>query len=220
MRFERSKKIRNLLPPITVKPNINPHDFIKRVYNFLEHSEEFRIELHENFMGEEGLLILNIIPLFKTKHHGLYGQIINNKKIDCENVKIEIRAKRWNPPHPSYDTYVAAAKQIFIPILKKYNKIYATRLRMNIKSARSRESNLSPNVKPLFDSFVISANKDYLNSFDWERFYRFILVAHSSRIKLNGEGLFRLLVKSGFEEYYAREIADVYQHGRALLSIK
>lgn len=212
--------MRDLLPPITVKPNINPHDFIRRVYNLLENSKEFRIKLHENFMEEEGLLILNIIHIFESEHQDLSGHIINNRKSDCGNVKIEIRAKRWNPPHPKYDTYVATAKQIFIPILKKYNKTYVTRLMMNIKSARYREPSLSPNVKPLFESFVKSANKDYLNSFDWERFYRFILVAHSSRIKLKGEGLLRLLVKSDFEEDYAREIADVYQHGRALLSIK
>lgn len=210
--------MREPLPPIILKPNTSPHEFIKRVYNLLEGSSQFNRDLQENFMGDVEHLILNIKPSFETEHYDLYGQIINHKKIDGENIRIEIRAKQWKPHCPTYDIYVAVAKQIFDPILTNYNKTYNTRLKLNTKSKESLEPKLSLNVAPVFNKFIASANKDDLALSDWKRFYSFIRIAHSSRIKLNDEGVIRLLVKNGFTDEYAQEIADVYYHGRALLA--
>lgn len=119
-------KMREPLPPITIKPDTSPREFIMRVYNLLEGSSQFNRDLQENFMEDIEHLILNIKPSFETKHYGLYGQIINHKNIDGENIRIEIRA-RWKPHCRTYDTYVAVAKQIFDPILTNYNKTYNTR---------------------------------------------------------------------------------------------
>jgi hypothetical protein len=50
-----------------------------------------------------------------------------------------------------------------------------------------------------------------------ERYYRFIRLTHSFHVKLDEEQIFYLLVQAGFDRQYAREISDVYLHGRALL---
>lgn len=206
------------LPKIILKPNTSPHEFIKCVYNLLKGSSQFNVDLQENYMGEVGHMILNIKPSFETEHHGLHGQIINHKKIDGENIRIEIRAKPWKPHCPTYDIYVAVAKLIFDPILTNYNKTYNTRLKLNIKSRESLEPKLSHNVVPVFNEFITSANKEALVLADWKRFYSFIRIAHSSRIRLHEEGVYRLLVKHGFKKKYAQEIANIYHHGRALLA--
>lgn len=211
--------MREPLPPIILKPNTSPREFIMRVYNLLDGSSQFNRDLQENFMGEEGHLILNITPSFETKHYGLCGLIINHKNIDGENIRIEIKA-RGKLYCRTYDTYSAVAKQIFDPILTNYNKTYNTRLKLNIKSKESLEPKLSPNVEPVFNEFITSANKEDLVLSDWKRFYSFIRIAHSSRIRLNEEGVSRLLVKHGFEEKYAQEIANIYSHGRALLAVR
>ena len=217
--YDRSKIMRDPLPQIIIKPNTSPHEFIRCVYSLLEGSSQFNRDLQEDYMGEVGHLILKITPSFETEHYDLYGKIINHKKIDRENIRIAITA-RWEPHCQTYDTYVTVAKQIFDPILANYNKTYNTRLKLNIKSKESLEPKLSPNVAPVFTEFITFANKEGLTLSDWKSFYSFIRIAHSSRIKLNEEGLYRLLIKHGFEKECAQEIASIYYHGRALLSKK
>lgn len=210
----------DLLPPITIKPDTAPRDFIGRLHGLLQGSGKFDRDLHEDFLGEKGHLILEIIPLWESEHEDLYGQVICDPEYSGESVSIEIRARRWNPDPPNYDAYAHAAKQIFIPILKEYNKAYSTRLRMNIKSKESLEPKLSPKLKAAFHSFVVAANKSSLHPLDWRRFYSFVHVAHAYRSKLDDIQLSRILVKSGFTDDCAREIASVYQHGRELLALK
>ena len=81
-----------------------------------------------------------------------------------------------------------------------------------------RPPKLSPKVQPLFDAFTNLANKSTLHPFDWNRFYAFLCAAHRFRSRLSGSDVKELLLAQGFQEDYASDIAEVYEHGRAIIS--
>lgn len=212
--------MRDLLPSLKLNPRIHPHEFIRQVSDLLKDLDKFDGELIEEFMGKKDSLILNIRPCFKSAPRGLVGQMINSAEFEGKIVRIEIRAKGWNSNPPNYDSYVSTARRIFTPILKEYNRSHGTRLRLRPQSSVSLEPRISPKLKTYFDEFVGSATKDNLHPNDWKRFYAFIHAAHSFGTKLDRADIERLLVKHGFEEGYASEISEVYEHGRALLALK
>jgi hypothetical protein len=55
---------------------------------------------------------------------------------------------------------------------------------------------------------------------DWGRFYRFIVVAHSRRKGWDYTDVQARLKEYGFTEGKAKEMAEVYWHGRCVLSVK
>lgn len=81
-----------------------------------------------------------------------------------------------------------------------------------------RPLKLSPKVQPLFDAFTNLANKSALHPYDWNRFYAFLCAAHRFRSRLSGSDVKELLLAQGFQEDYASDIAEVYEHGRAIIS--
>ena len=56
-----------------------------------------------------------------------------------------------------------------------------------------------------------------LHPLDWQRFYTFIRTADRVRLRLHEEDIAYLLVREGFDEEYARSIANIYEHGRGIL---
>lgn len=52
---------------------------------------------------------------------------------------------------------------------------------------------------------------------DWDRFYRFIVMAHARRKGWDAYDVIRRLKKYGFREEIARTLGEAYWHGRCTL---
>jgi len=70
------------------------------------------------------------------------------------------------------------------------------------------------------DQFTRLANKTSLHPLDWARFYRFIGIAHASRIGWSHADLHRRLVKAGLTNETATELAEAYWHARCALYVR
>lgn len=165
--------MRELLPGITIKPDTQPRDFIRRIQALLENSAEFNCEIHENFGGCKEHDILDVTPTCEPSHKGLFGQVIYNPEYDGNRVRIEIRAHRWKPHPPRYDDYVEAARQVFRPIVRQYNRKYGERLRLNIQSAHSLEPKMSSLIEKYYLRWVNGPDL-FSHPNDCNRFHQFV----------------------------------------------
>jgi len=165
--------MRELLPGITIKPDTQPRDFIRRIQALLENSGEFNCEIHVNVGDYKEYDILDVIPTWGTPHKDLFGQVIYHPEYDGDRVRIEIRAHRWKPHPPCYDDYVKAARQIFWPILRQYNRKYGARLRLNIQSAHSLEPKMSSLIEKYYLRWVKGPDL-FSHPNDCNRFYQFV----------------------------------------------
>jgi HD superfamily phosphohydrolase YqeK len=52
---------------------------------------------------------------------------------------------------------------------------------------------------------------------DWNRFYRFIALAHAHRKRWNHQDVKQMLVQYGIPERQAKMFSEVYWHGRCVL---
>ncbi len=183
---------------------------MEKMAQIAELSPELTVERHFDAMGEAGFDVVNLRCVNSTPHVDLGGQMILHAE-ERGIVHIEMRARRWHPDDPSYATYVAEARRMFIPLLGKYNQSTRKRLRLSITKPRSLEPRLPPASAKLFEQFAFLANKRALHPLDWRRFYRFI---RQNRMKkrLHAEDLVRMLTKEGFKEDYARRIAEIHDH--------
>lgn len=77
---------------------------------------------------------------------------------------------------------------------------------------------LPPATCKLFVQFINCANRSVLHPLDWRRFYRFIRFCHSRRVKLSRDCLRDLLIRGHFSKQKAADLAEIYLHGRRLLS--
>jgi hypothetical protein len=175
----------------------------------------YTAQRHDYKTGSGQRYLLSIKPKASSVHEGLAGQLIAAP--DQALVQVEIRALRWTPDPPTYNTYTQSAQMLLSPILAAYNEHYKAKCRLIIQSQAETLPKLSPKAQQLFSTFVLLANIDSLHPLDWERFYQFIHFAHAYHLRLSQDDLFRLLVMAGFREEYARHIADIYDHGRNLL---
>ena len=108
-------------------------------------------------------------------------------------------------------TYVAEARTLIGPLLSVYNREVGTRHRLTIPAKRKLEPKLPPQSAKLFKRFTALANKSGLHPLDWRRFYEFVRDSRMRR-PLPDEDMARLLIKEGFPEQYACDIAAVYSH--------
>ena len=69
----------------------------------------------------------------------------------------------------------------------------------------------------LFDRFINLAHKSALRSRDWQRFYHFIWHCTVHNVHIDRDDVHRLLVNAGFTIEYAASLADIFEHGQALL---
>jgi hypothetical protein len=206
------------LPKLTVKPDISPRDFIRKISELVPEQDIWKIGSCETQKTGEIYLLLELagrtsrmdVPSDVMAHFGHYS------KVDNERVWIQMMARDWPGGNPSYDSYVSAANLIK-PLLSLYNRRYKAKVRLSIQSRQSLIPKLSPMPAMYFSHFVRQANKGALHPLDWQLFYSFIAVSHRLRSKLTASDIKYLLVREGFDEDYAREIASVYSHGRGLL---
>ena len=208
--------LEDLLPYITIKPDIPSNDFILRMAKIAEGFSEITYRTNEK-RGESALSLS--ITFRNVKHHGLenlYGSFAVCPW-DEERVLVELLSTTWGTSPPSYDRYVELINSFLGPFLKKYNKLFHSRRRFCIPKKEQLEPKLSPVVSRVFDEFAKSANKSLLNHRDWRKFYSLIRVCHNRKAKLIAEDLERLLLKAGFSKYYADKLSCIYEHGRGIL---
>lgn len=203
------------LPNIPVKRDVPPADFLRRMAALVNHAS-FKPEIREHIPGSKSMTALNLEPTGTTAHEGLVGHLI----VDTDSpgfTRLEVTASRWAPDPPTYQTYVQAARDIFDPLLRQYNRQHGVRVHMAIQTMVQLGPKLPAKAQQVFARFVGCANKRALHPRDWHRFYDFIWHCHGRRLKLGDDDVKRLLVTAGFRKDKARYIADVYEHGRELL---
>lgn len=166
---------------------------------------------------QTGSHIINIEPTCQYGHQGLYGQLIlhpdSNGRID-----VELRALHWKNEWPSRSEYTNQARLLFAPILRSFNAINGSRLRLFVRRpATSRPVILAPGLRRMFERFAVLANVNILHPLDWKRFYQFIRYCNSRRATLSDWQLEILLLERGFSEEKSRELAHIYKHGRNIL---
>lgn len=202
-------------PPLKVKPDFSPHVFVERLAEIALENPAYQAELSES--DESDTLTLRLqcgtgeIPEIEVR-------VISARRTDVKHVHIRLNSPAWQKNIPDYDDYTALGKNLLEPLLKDYNRRHKTRLRLAVKSLETLAPRLTPKIHQAFEDFAQHADKNLLGGQDWERYYRFIRLTHGFQIKLDEEQIFYLLVQAGFDRQYAREISDVYLHGRALLA--
>ena len=209
----------DILPDIWVKSDTDPAIFLDRIQLIAEESERYKIDRITD-LGNliEGYQRVDLYPTFASEHQRLTLQFISDADSGA-NVRVEVRAHRWNPDPPTYEAYVQTAEQLVRPLLQEYNRQFKSRRRLSIQSKTAVEPRLPPSVSPLFETFVQCANTQMLHPNDWDRFYQFVKACHKRNVRLNETDLARLLNREGFDEDYARRIASVYDHGRGILRV-
>jgi hypothetical protein len=213
--------VEDRLPDIRIKADIPPPEFVRRMSTLAAQNKMYSTEYREEVFEFNGLSYLSLSLQKQSPHVELKGLLVSSPGPPA-HVDIEVSATRWNPDPPTYEAYVQAARAIFDPLLRDYNRQHGARVRMCIQSRAQLEPKLPAGAQKLFTSFAGCANKGSLHPLDWQRFYEFI--RHCYRCSLNRrsrriteDDVQRLLVAAGFTEGYAKYIADVFQHGMQLL---
>jgi hypothetical protein len=209
--------MRDILPDIWITTDVENSIFLDRLEGIADATGQFRSE-QKSAQGFGRGRYLHLYPLERSTHAGLGIQLIAYEN-EGRRVRVEMRAHRWTPDPPTYDVYVRAAKELIDPLLHTYNRSYHTRRRLGVQSKQSTDPSIPATVKPYFNSFVGCANMGMLHPNDWDRFYRFIRVCHKKRVGLIESDIARLLTQAGFDEEYARQLGNVYDHGRRLLQV-
>lgn len=68
--------------------------------------------------------------------------------------------------------------------------------------------------------FAVLANKASLHPYDWNRFYAFVSIAHQFRSRWNHLEVAAKLKTYGFSDARARELSEIYWHGRCVLQMR
>lgn len=200
-------------PPLKISPNASPHFFVEHLAELSPEIEGYSIALDDN--SDEDTLELNVRADAHPEH---LLRVISAKRTDVKHVHVRLSHEDWNTNLPEYEHYTTLAGELMEPLLKAYNRSQKTRLRLQVKSLEDLQPKLTNRIQQAFDDFVQHAHKNLLGGKDWERFYRFIRLTHGFNVRLDEEQVFYLLLQAGFPRQYAREISDVYTHGRALLA--
>ncbi len=208
--------LEDLLPPISIKPNIPPNDFILKM---AEIANSFSNIENIKTMESGGSSLSLSLTFKKIEQYGLqnlYGLFVF-RPWDDKRVWVELSSTTWGASPPSYDQYVQLTKQVLGPLLTPYNKLTKSKLRFSIPKKEHLEPKLSPIISKVFDTFVNSANKSFLHPNDWRNFYSLVRICHNRKAGLSAEELQRLLLKAGFSEFYAEKLSCIYGHGRGIL---
>ena len=200
--------MRHYLPPIDIALQVQPAEFLDKM-QVIAAGSYFSVERRADSLGKDHFDILNMWFKGSTPHRGLGAQLISRSDLK-RKVAVEVRAQTWEPDDPTYDVYVAAARQLVSPLLRQYNKEERTRLRMRVPSQKQLVPRLTPHSERLFKRFAVLANTSSLHYLDWRRFYEFV---HGSRTRpLDEVAMARLLMDNGFAQEYAEHVASIYEH--------
>jgi hypothetical protein len=75
----------------------------------------------------------------------------------------------------------------------------------------------SPEMELSLKAFLTHANYSGLHPLDWDRFYQFIIHAHTGNLRMVGYEVKQLLLQEGFPENVAYGASEAYDHGRGVL---
>ncbi|MFC0220511.1 hypothetical protein ACFFJ7_19210 [Pseudochelatococcus lubricantis] len=196
------------LPDIDIAVREQPQAVIVAMANLAEADSSLVVERHAEPLGEMGWYIVNLRSLGPSIHEEAGGQLI--ARPDCPGrILVEMRALRWQPDPPSRDAYVAAARELMVPLLSAYNKASGQRYRIRIERVRKPGNLPSKRTRILLDRFAVLANQKSLHPLDWERFYRFV---KESRRPIPMEAVRALLIEHGFPADRASGFAELYEH--------
>lgn len=208
-----------MLPDISVRVDIPPHEFLKRLEPIARRLEDADVRKGCDTVGFEGWGSLIIDPRSPSPHKKLSCMVYAKPDSD-DRVFIDLIADRWTPDLPTYDTYVDAARSVFKPLVKVYNKEYQSRLRLSIQPNTVKKFMLPQKTAQRLQSFIVLANTSALHPLDWNRFYEFIAFCHAHHVKLSKDRLHRLLFEGGFDEEKAEHLSDIYRHGIGILALR
>jgi len=200
------RKIIELLPPIAINIDIHPKVIQKRIMELAKESGNYELQTFSDPMCMD---IINFIPRENLGHDDLHGQLIYEYNKE-DQIRVEIRAKTWNPENPTREVYLEAAHHIFDDLIKDYNSRYKKRYRMRVVKEKSPD--LPPKATKALKKFTFLANKTSLHSLDWERLYQFVRVCHATRANPPKGIMWGILSKEGFDDKKAEYIADIASH--------
>lgn len=199
-----------LLPDITINSKINARIFLKRLSHTVKENLEISEKIYEKDYIEIGEDSLVIRPLKCNGNKNLSVLLFNIHNLDIK-VFVELAADKWEIEPATYDLYANEAKRILSPILRKYNKEYQSRIRLSIQTKENLKIKLPKVAEELFYKFYSCIHKKSLHPVHWRRFHRFVWHCQVRGVKLNSEGLDRLLIDKNFDSGTARTLAENYR---------
>ncbi|MDA8241555.1 MAG: hypothetical protein M0Z67_14460 [Nitrospiraceae bacterium] len=208
-----------MLPKISIKVDVSTEIFLDRLEQIAKNLGNAEVKRTRDIAGFEGWQGLNLDSRLPSSHENLCG-IVFSQPESADMAFIELSAVKWHPDPPPYDTYVEAARILFDPLIKGYNKKYNSRYRLSVQAKTVKKFALPPETAKRLQSFIACANKRALHPNDWNRFYQFIAFCHAHHVKLTGSHLSRLLFEGGFSKEKAEYLADIYCHGKEILALK
>jgi hypothetical protein len=205
----------DLLPDITIVIREGPFSLLDHIRVIAENAGIRATVEPWGFTEDTGRMLVLTPATVPDGHEGLIVQVIAEND-QVQRLHVEVRASHWRPDPPTYEIYIAAAKEVLQPLLRILTGV-SQQYRLGIPQRQSLEPNLPPGARAKFNSFVNLANKSILHPLDWQRFYFFIGHCHATWVHCDPSELRCLLVHAGFSEESAKKLAEVYDHGRRLL---
>lgn len=198
---------RKALPAIDIAAR-DPWSTIDAIACLAEADTSLIVERYDAPFGYKDWCIVNFRSIRPSPHEEGGGQLIARPDRPGRAV-VEMRAKRWSPNPPTREIYVTAARELFGPLLRAYNRAHACTSRLRIARSRKLGSRLSPKTRALIDRFAILANRASLHPRDWDRFYR---IVKESRREAPMEDVRAMLIEHGFTSKRGDELAELYEH--------
>lgn len=203
----------DILPNVAITIDVEPQVFLDRMANAVAKADIGYTSKALDY-SHAGLMALGFDPI---TNNGITGQLLIDPQAPTQ-VQVVVQ-NDWKPDPPSYEQYVAAARELLDPLLQAYTQTYGTPLQLDVQSKADTEPVVPSSVQRLFEQFVKLANMQVLHAYDWRRWYQFIRGCHDNQAILDETDVIRLLVNAGFTEEKARNLASIYEHGRAILAL-
>ncbi len=208
--------MRDRLPNISIRIDTPQTEFLRRMETVALQSGEYLIEPRQAGEPQGEIGSLQVAPLMVTQNHNLIGSL-SADATDTGRVMVEVTAERWDPEPPTYKIYVAAAQDIFAPLLHLYNHAHGTSRRLNIPTPTETEPQLPEKTEVVFNNFAAEADQHGLRRDDWGRLFDLIWHCTTYNVELAEPDLVRLLRLKGFDEQHARDVARIFAAGRRML---
>jgi hypothetical protein len=202
-------------PRIDVALDTPPGTFFRRLAEVCE-ADSIPVVWGNPSTDPSNATFLAVRPATVLPHENLTGAFIRDP-LATNRVVAQVSAFRWSTEPPDFDAYVAAAKSVLGAILRRYRQAFGAKCRLRIQRRSSLRPRLPKVARRLLYTFVAHANKSLLHELDWGPFYNFIHHCACRRVQLRPVDLQHLLEQRGLDEYQARHLADVYDHGRHLV---
>ena len=197
-----------MIPQVTLRVSEDPVRFLHQMDEMLRKESKLTVKSKLKFRGDDDHLSVGFSPESHSIED-LVGMFVYWPK-ETPRLRIEAMA-RWDEPFfPSYEVYVRAIGDLFSDRLKKYNRNYKKRYRLRIPSKESCLPRLTPKLKERFDDFAALANKNCLHTYDWRRFYEFVVASFSAQPDLTQDDVRYHLKKAGFDGEKSDYIADAF----------